>query len=131
MTGVEPLPTVVVKLAIEPRQDDRALRQPRDHAQQVGRRENAAGRTGGDDRFVGRIALQPPSQSTKRIVAMGRRIDAPLGFENPRPLRMHQRQELFHLGPVLGQRQRRKFTELGQVRALRFHFVHHGAQAFG
>ncbi len=62
------VPRVVIEIGVEPRQHDRAMRQPGDGGDQLGGRRHRAGRAGGDHRSVAfaRRAVSPPRRSGSR-----------------------------------------------------------------
>ena len=75
MAGIECLPAFLVQPAIQPRQHQRAVGQPRDFGEQARRGGDRAGRTRGDHHALGRARLQPFRQQVQRAVLPRRRID--------------------------------------------------------
>ena len=77
-------PGLFVKIGVEPRQHDGAVRQVRDRGNQFGGRRNRAGRTGSDHRRVG-LARKPRGFGLDQGIAARGRFDVAALAQDLRP----------------------------------------------
>ena len=86
MGGLQPLPVIVSRVAVESGEDDPAPRKPRHHLQEVGRGRDGAGGAGGDHRIGGRLAAPGLGLGLQHQVAPGRRVDRAFLGQDPGPM---------------------------------------------
>ena len=103
VVGADVAPVVLLPVAVEAGQDDAALRQAGDDAQELGHLRDAAGDAGGDDGVLRRLAAPAGGPGGEQAVAALDRVDEALLGHDLGPDLGEELQELERLLPVLGQ----------------------------
>ena len=131
MAGADGIPVRRQRLAVEAGEDDAALRQAGNHAQQLGHLGDAAGHTGGDHGRARRVLLPALDPGREQAVAALDRVDAALLRHDVRPDLGQDAQELQGLLPMLGKLGRDQAVESLQGHVLGRDLVEEAHQLAG
>ncbi len=131
MRGLQRLPRLFAELLIQAGQHDSAVGQLRDNRQQIGRRRDAAGAAGRNNRGIGGMAAPMLSPCRQQHVAPRRRIDDAIFSQNFRPGAGQEFEKLERELPVLCVVLRHQVCQALEPEPLGLHLIEQARQLVG